>query len=87
MVFGSVPKTSILLKNSIKEIKENYDYIIIDCAPSLGILTLNALAASNSIIVPIHPQTSGLQHEPWAHENNRGSRDDHPPCAQPLYPA
>ena len=41
------------LKKSISEIKENYDYIIIDCAPSLGILTLNALAVANSVIVPI----------------------------------
>ena len=49
------------LKNSIKEIKENYDYIIIDCAPSLGILTLNALAASNSVIVPIQCEYFALE--------------------------
>tara|TARA_B100001057_G_scaffold242485_1_gene242807 strand:+ start:466 stop:1263 length:798 start_codon:yes stop_codon:yes gene_type:complete len=49
------------LKNSVQEIKDNYDYIIIDCAPSLGILTLNALAASDSVIVPIQCEYFALE--------------------------
>ena len=49
------------LKKSISEVKDNYDYIIIDCAPSLGILTLNALAVSDSIIVPIQCEYFALE--------------------------
>lgn len=42
-----------ILKNAIAEIIDNYDYILIDCPPSLGLMTLNSLAASNGVIVPI----------------------------------
>ena len=41
------------LKNSIRDIKDNYDYILIDCMPSLGMITINALACSNKIIIPV----------------------------------
>ena len=41
------------LKNSIKDIKNNYDYVIIDCMPSLGMVTINALACSDKIIIPV----------------------------------
>ena len=41
------------LKNSINDIKNNYDYILIDCMPSLGMITINALACSDKVIIPV----------------------------------
>ena len=41
------------LKNSIKDIRNNYDYILIDCMPSLGMITINALASCDEIIIPV----------------------------------
>lgn len=41
------------LKNCLEPLKNQYDYIVIDCMPSLGMLTINALAAANSVIVPV----------------------------------
>ena len=49
------------MKNILSQIKDDYDYIIIDCAPSLGLLTLNALSAANSVIVPIQCEYFALE--------------------------
>ena len=46
-------KRESMLKLALDKIKDDYDYIIIDCAPSLGLITLNALTAADSVIIPI----------------------------------
>ena len=46
----------LTLKNYLNEVKNGYDYVLIDCMPSLGMLTINALAASDSVIVPVQAQ-------------------------------
>ena len=52
-----------VLKDCLGKVKQNYDYILIDCMPSLGVMTINALTAANSVIIPTQPSflsTKGL---------------------------
>ncbi|MBP6000932.1 MAG: ParA family protein [Flavobacterium sp.] len=50
-----------MLKQALESIKDQYDYIIIDCAPSLGLLTLNALTAADSVVIPIQCEYFALE--------------------------
>jgi len=50
-----------ILSNALKEVKNNYDYILLDCSPSLGMLTLNALTAADSVIIPVQCEYFALE--------------------------
>ena len=50
-----------ILKNSIDKVRDNYDYIFIDCPPSLGMLTINSLTAVDSVLIPIQCEYYALE--------------------------
>jgi chromosome partitioning protein len=55
------PQREHMLYKSIEKIKDDYDFIIIDCSPSLGLITINALTASDSVIVPVQCEYFALE--------------------------
>ncbi len=59
--FSNIKKRELVLKKIINEINECFDYILIDCPPSLGLLTINAMASSTEIIVPLQCEFYALE--------------------------
>lgn len=56
-----IPNREFLLRKVLQPIKDNFDYIFVDCPPSLGLLTLNALAAADSVLIPIQCEYYALE--------------------------
>ena len=56
-----VEKKEYILKNEVDYVKEDYDYIIIDCPPSLNMLTINSMTTANSVLVPIQCEYYALE--------------------------
>jgi chromosome partitioning protein len=55
------PQRESVLKNILADVKDDYDFIIIDCSPSLGLITVNALVASDSVVVPVQAEFFALE--------------------------
>ncbi len=57
----NLPNREKMMRKVIEKVKPNYDFIIIDCSPSLGLITVNALTAANSVIVPVQCEYFALE--------------------------
>ncbi len=57
----NLPNREKVLKNAIEHLKDVYDFIFIDCSPSLGLITVNALTASDSVIIPVQCEYFALE--------------------------
>jgi chromosome partitioning protein len=82
MELAGVPQREFLLRNSLQpwEDQSRFDYVIMDCPPSLGILTINALTAAREVLIPLQPHFFALQglsklFETTALVNRRLNRD------------
>lgn len=57
----NLPNRDKMMKNTLEKVKDNYDFIIIDCSPSLGLITINSLSAADSVIIPIQCEYFALE--------------------------
>ncbi|MDR0815380.1 MAG: AAA family ATPase [Bacteroidales bacterium] len=57
----NVPQREFIMKEIIGQVKDDYDYVLIDCAPSLGLITTNALTAADSVMIPVQCEYFALE--------------------------
>ncbi|HLG34135.1 MAG TPA: AAA family ATPase [Bacteroidia bacterium] len=57
----NLPNREQLMRNVLSKVKKDYDFVIIDCSPSLGLVTINALCASDSVIIPVQCEYFALE--------------------------
>ena len=77
-----------MLKQVLDSAKQDYDYILLDCTPSLGMLTINALAAADTALIPVQAQylsAKGL--EQLFADHQQGASADQPKAENRRHPA
>jgi chromosome partitioning protein len=57
----NMPDREYLLRKALEKIKDDYDFILIDCSPSLGLITVNALVAADSVMIPVQCEYFALE--------------------------
>ncbi len=57
----NMPNRELMMRNALSETRHEFDFIIIDCSPSLGLVTINALTAANSVIIPVQCEYFALE--------------------------
>ena len=57
----NIENKELAMKNALDTVKDNFDYIIIDCSPSLGLITVNCLTAADSVIIPVQTEFFALE--------------------------
>lgn len=57
----NIPKREYIMRHFLSQVKEQYDYIFIDCQPSLGLITINALTAADSVLIPVQCEIFSLE--------------------------
>jgi chromosome partitioning protein len=57
----NLPNREYLLKEALDKVKDDYDFILIDCSPSLGLITVNSLAAADSVLIPVQCEYFALE--------------------------
>ena len=57
----NMPEREYMLKTVVEKVRDDYDYVLIDCSPSLGLITVNALTASDSVIIPVQCEYFALE--------------------------
>ena len=57
----NIPDRERIMRNMLRQIQDEYDFILIDCSPSLGLITVNALTAANSVIIPVQGEYFDLE--------------------------
>jgi chromosome partitioning protein len=57
----NLPKREMMLKKVINQVRDNYDFVLIDCSPSLGLITVNALSAADAVIIPVQCEYFALE--------------------------
>lgn len=57
----NIPEREMVLKKALEPLKDHFDYIIIDCSPSLGIITINSLSAADSVLIPVQCEYFALE--------------------------
>ena len=72
----------LILRSMVDRLREFYDYIIIDCMPSLGMMTINALACADSVLIPVQAAYLPVKRLTAADQDNRKSKEAAEPKAQ-----